>query len=70
MSVQTDPEDIERIRARIRGMSDSALLRYGQAARHMADQNNDPNPAFQVHLNEARTEWRRRHPTLPLSASL
>jgi hypothetical protein len=40
------------------------LLRYGQAARYMADPKNnagEPNPSFQVQLNEARLEWKRRH---------
>jgi hypothetical protein len=71
--IQTDPEDIERVRERLRKMSDNDLLRYGQASRHMADPKNnygDPNPAFQIQLDEARAEWRRRHPKLPLSESV
>jgi hypothetical protein len=71
--VQTDPEDIEQIRERIHMMSDSALLRYGQAARYMADPKSNhgkPNPSFQVQLDEARREWKRRHAKLPLSESL
>jgi hypothetical protein len=31
--IQTDPEDIERVRERLRKMSDGDLLRYGQASR-------------------------------------
>jgi hypothetical protein len=60
--IQTDPEDIEQIRERLRKMSDSDLLRYGQTSRHMADPKNNqgnPNPAFQVQLEEVRAEWRR-----------
>lgn len=35
--IQFEPDDIERIRERLREMSESDLLRYGQASRHMAD---------------------------------
>jgi hypothetical protein len=38
--IQSIPEDIEQIRERIRKMSDSDLLRYGQTSRHMADPKN------------------------------
>jgi hypothetical protein len=71
--IQTDPEDIKRIRERLRKMSDNDLLRYGQSSRFMADPKNKhgkPNPAFQVQLDEARAEWPRRHAKLPLSESL
>jgi hypothetical protein len=63
--IQTDPEDLEQIRARIRAMSDTELRKYGRAAAHMADPRKNhgkPNPAFQIQLHEARAEWRRRHP--------
>jgi hypothetical protein len=71
--IQSDSEAIEQIRERLRGMSDCDLLRYGQASRFMADPKNNsgkPNPAFQVQLDEARAEWKRRHPNLPLSESV
>jgi hypothetical protein len=71
--IQFEPDDIERIRQRISKMSDIELLRYGQAARYMSDPKNNhgqPNPSFQVQLDEARLEWKRRHAKLPLSASL
>jgi hypothetical protein len=63
--IQSKPENIEQIRERLRGMSDNDLLRYGQASRYMADPKNnhgDSNPAIQVQLDEARAEWKRRHP--------
>jgi hypothetical protein len=67
MSIQTNPEDIEQIRARIRAMSDLELRKYGRAARDMADPKKNfgpPNPSFKIQLDEARAEWRRRHPKL------
>jgi hypothetical protein len=71
--IQFEADEIERIRERIHGMSDGDLLRYGLASRQMADPKNnygDPNPAFKIQLDEARAEWRRRHPRLPLSESV
>jgi len=46
-------------------MSDLELRKFGRAASNMADPRENfesPNPAFQVQLDEARVEWRRRHP--------
>jgi hypothetical protein len=63
--IQSKPESIEQIRERIRKMSDAELRKYGRAAQDSSDpkKNFGPrNPAFQVQLDEARAEWRRRHP--------
>ena len=49
--IQTEPEDIERIRERLRKMSDLELRQYGRAARDLSDpkKNYDPpNPSFQI----------------------
>jgi hypothetical protein len=70
--IQTEPEDIERIRERLRKMSDLELRQYGRAARDLADPKKNygpPNPSFQIQLDEARAEWRRSHPK-PLSDSI
>ncbi len=58
--IQSKPENIKQIRARLRKMSDLELRQYGQAAESLADHFGTPNPACQ--LDEARAEWRRRHP--------
>jgi hypothetical protein len=66
------PENVEQIRERLRKMSDLELRQYGRAARNMADPKKNfgsPNPAFQVQLDEARAEWRRRHPANPDGAT-
>ena len=63
--IQTEPEDIEKIRERLRKMSDLEQRQYGRAARDLADPKKNlgkPNPSFQVQPDEARAEWRRRHP--------
>jgi hypothetical protein len=58
---------VEDFRARIRKMTDEQLIRFGKAARYMADPRNSANgrsvePVFVVQLRECREEWRRRHP--------
>jgi hypothetical protein len=40
--IQTEPEDIERIRARIRKMSDLELRQYGRAAASTAQSQEEP----------------------------
>jgi hypothetical protein len=63
--IQSKPESIEQIRERIHKMSDAELRQYGRGAQDSADpkKNFGPrNPARQVQLDEARAEWRRRHP--------
>jgi hypothetical protein len=63
--IQVMPENVEQIRERLRKMSDLELRQYGRAARNMADPTKNygaPNPAFQIQLDEARAEWRRRYP--------
>jgi hypothetical protein len=63
--IQSDPEGIEQIRARLGKMSDHELRTFGRAARDLSDPKKNfgtPNPAFKVQLDEARAEWRGRHP--------
>jgi hypothetical protein len=63
--IQFEPENIKQIRERLRKMSDLELRQYGRAAKDLANPKKNfgpPNPAFQLQLDEARAEWRRRHP--------
>jgi hypothetical protein len=65
--IQSEPENIEQLRTRLRKMSDHELRKFGRAASDMANPRRDfgaPNTAFQIQLDEARAEWRRRHPKL------
>jgi hypothetical protein len=65
VSIQADLENVEQIRERLGKWSDLELRKYGRAARDLADPKKNygaPNPSFQVQLDEARVEWRRRHP--------
>ncbi|MFZ0884839.1 MAG: hypothetical protein WAN14_15680 [Candidatus Acidiferrales bacterium] len=56
----------EEFRKRLRAMSDEQLIRYGKAARYMADPRQSANGrvenVYVVQLAECRAEWRRRHP--------
>jgi hypothetical protein len=63
--IQAEPESVEQIRERLRKMSDLELRKFGQSAKVMSDPAKNfgtPNPAFKIQLDEARVEWRRRHP--------
>jgi hypothetical protein len=58
---------VEDFRKRIQAMSDERLLRYGKAARYMADPRNSADkhsvrPVYVTQLQLCREEWLRRHP--------
>ncbi len=46
--------------------SDVELIRFGKSARYMcspwAIMNKPPGAEFQIQLDEAKAEWKRRHP--------
>jgi hypothetical protein len=72
--IQTTSFDLDALRSRLRKMDDAALLRFGHAARYMcsptANMGQPTREEFLVQLREARTEWQRRFPELPLSESV
>jgi hypothetical protein len=58
---------VEEFRRRIQAISDEQLIRFGKAARYMADPRNSAErrsveSVFVVRLRKCREEWRRRHP--------
>jgi hypothetical protein len=61
MSITLHSTNVENLRERLRKMSDKDLIQYGKAARSLC---RDPRgyAEFKVQLDEARAEWRRRHP--------
>ena len=65
---------LEQLRARLRKMNDNELLRFGQATKYMCSPESNlghsPRESFVIQLEEARKEWKRRHPVLPLSESI
>jgi hypothetical protein len=58
--------DLDGLRTRLRKMSDEELREFGKAAKYMvspkANMGKPPLPDFVPQLEEARAEWRRRHP--------
>ena len=56
MSISFDSEEIilEKLRGRLRRMTDKELIEFGKNVRKLAE-----NP-FQRQLDEARAEWKRR----------
>ena len=58
--------DVERLRVRLRTMTDEQLRQFGKAGRYMispyANNGKPPLEAFVIQWQEARAEWRRRYP--------
>ncbi len=63
----------EGLRQRLCKMSNPELLLFGVTAKFLcsleANLNQPPPECVRVRLSEARAEWNRRNPTLPLSDS-
>jgi len=70
--IQLRPESPEELRKRLREMSDLELRRFGQRARKLSDAklNFGATAPHVMELEEARMEWRRRHPAGPRDATL
>jgi hypothetical protein len=66
--------DLDGLRTRLRKMNHQELLRFGQAAKNMCSPDGYigqwPRQVFVVQLEEARKEWKRRNPELPLRDSI
>ncbi len=56
MSIAFDSDEVllEKLRQRLRAMTDEELIKFGKQVRKLAE-----NP-FQRQLEEARVEWKRR----------
>ena len=54
---------VRRLRERLQAMSDEELIEFGKDARSLAGirVSGLPDP-YKIQLDEARREWRRRHP--------
>jgi hypothetical protein len=65
-SIRLTTLDVDTLRTRLRKMSDAELREFGKAARYMvspkANMGKPPLPDFVLQLEEARAEWKRRHP--------
>jgi hypothetical protein len=54
-------DELEQLRTRLRKMTDTQLVNFGKAARSLCRDPRCPD-TFKRQLQEARAEWRRRHP--------
>jgi hypothetical protein len=63
---------LEEIREELRKMSDNELRKHGRSLREFCkpDHTGEVNEDWLRQLNEARAEWKRRHPKPPLSKSV
>jgi hypothetical protein len=65
--------DKERLRQRLRKMSNPELLLFGVTTKYQCSRETEPGPAppedVLVQLAEARKEWTKRNPSLPLRDS-
>jgi len=62
---QSDHDLRERRRAELRAMSDDQLIEHGRAIKRIIGPRNPnvpPPEGFMQQLEDARAEWRRRHP--------
>jgi hypothetical protein len=69
--IHTTEFAVEALRFRLRKMNDPELLRFGQDAKFIcspiANMGQPPREEFTIQLREARAEWRRRFPKLPMN---
>ena len=66
MSVVLSGFNLEELRSGLRAMTDTELIRFGKAGRYLTDPKQNrcepPREVFVIQLQEAREEWKRRHP--------
>jgi hypothetical protein len=64
--IGADNFDIDKLRARLRKMSDEQLIEFGKNVRYLCGSKaNFGKPAsavWLIQLQEGQAEWRRRHP--------
>jgi hypothetical protein len=58
MSLSFESPDSSNVRERLESMSDEELIRYGRASRKLRN----IRDVFKMQWEEARVEWRRKHP--------
>lgn len=65
---QSDSDLRERRKAELRAMTDEELIEHGRAIKRIigpVNKNVRPPEGFTQQLEDARAEWRRRHPKKP-----
>ena len=65
MSIAFESEEVQlqKLRERLRKMSDEELIKFGKDVRKLSEPRVSVTPdPWKAQLEEARAEWRRRHP--------
>jgi hypothetical protein len=65
MSIAFESEEVQlqKLRERLRAMSDEELIKFGKMVRSLSAPRVSVTPdPWKAQLEEARAEWRRRHP--------
>jgi hypothetical protein len=65
MSIAFESQEVQlqKLRERLRQMTDEELIKFGKMVRGLSAPRVSVTPdPWKAQLNEARTEWRRRHP--------
>jgi hypothetical protein len=65
-SVGASEFNLENLRKRLQRVSDDGLIQFGKSCQELltpqANLGRPPREVFVIQLQEARKEWRRRHP--------
>jgi hypothetical protein len=63
ISFESPEIQLQKLRERLRSMTDAELIKFGKQVRGLSAPRVGVNPdPWQEQLQEARAEWRRRHP--------
>lgn len=63
IAFESDGLALQKLRERLRRMSDEELIKFGKDVRRLSGPRFSPTPGpWKAQLEEARTKWRRRHP--------
>jgi hypothetical protein len=64
IAFESDEVQLLKLRERLRTMSDEELIRFGKQVRGLSTPRVSVTPdPWKAQLEEARAEWRRRHPS-------
>ena len=66
IGLESNDTYVRRLRERLQAMGDEELIKFGKYAGSLAGirVSGLPDP-YKIQLDEARSEWRRRHPKEP-----
>jgi hypothetical protein len=63
IAFESSETQLQKLRERLRQMSDGELIKFGKMARGLSAPRVSVTPdPWKAQLEEARAEWRRRHP--------